>query len=52
MPAGEFHLERQNFDLGNLLYRLTVIFASWAEGFLLLYVFLSSGLSALGSFLR
>ena len=51
MPANEPSLERQNFGIGNLLYTLTVIFPSWAGAFLLLYVLLSCGLSALNSHL-
>jgi hypothetical protein len=52
MPANEPNSERQNFEVGSLLYTLTVIFPSWAGAFLLLYMFLSYGLSALNSYFR
>jgi len=44
--------QRRNFDIGSLLYRLTVVFPSWAGAFVLLYVFLSYGLSALSIYFR
>jgi len=44
--------QRRNFDIGGLLYRLTVVFPSWAGAFVLLYVFLSYGLSALSIYFR
>lgn len=38
MTAGELKPESQaNFALGGLLYRLTVMFPSWAGAFLALY---------------
>jgi hypothetical protein len=47
MTAGEPKTESQaNFALGALLYRLTVVFPSWAGAFLALYA-ISSGLAAL-----
>ena len=52
MVMRTFALQRRNFDMGNLLYRLTVVFPSWAGAFVLLYVFLSYGLSALRVYFR
>jgi hypothetical protein len=52
MPAHEPNPERQNLEVGNLLYTLAVIFPSWAGAFLLLYMFRSYGLSALNSYFR
>jgi hypothetical protein len=48
-PTG---LQRRNFEMGDLLYRLTVVFPSWAGAFVLLYVFLSYGLSAFSVYFR
>jgi hypothetical protein len=45
-------LQRRNVEMGDLLYRLTVIFPSWAGAFVLLYLLLSYGLSAVSVYFR
>lgn len=39
--------QRRNFDVGAMLYSLTVVFPSWAGVFTLVYVLITYGLSAL-----
>ncbi len=52
MTTKRLALQRKNFEMGDLLYRLTVVFPSWAGAFVLLYVLLSYGLSALSGYFR
>jgi hypothetical protein len=45
-------LQRRNVEMGDLLYRLTVVFPSWAGAFVLLYLLLSYGMSAISLYFR
>ncbi len=52
MAAKELKPARQASPIGNLLYGLSVVFPSWAGAFVLLYVLLSGGLTALNLYLQ
>jgi len=52
MTAGEPKSESQASTLGGLLYRLTVMFPSWAGALLTMYAMFYCGLAALRVRLR
>ena len=45
MMARESRRTRETFEIGGLLYKLSVVFPSWAGAYVLLYVLLSCGLA-------